>query len=67
MDSNIELKIGGTHDASAAVGSQDGEGCQILAYLPPRMRAFSWNAPPHLPEPRKRTWVVLLPELRDAM
>jgi len=64
IDSRVELRIGGRYewlfDAEAPEGQRGAEGCQILAYLPPTMLAFSWNAPPHLDEVReKRTWVVV--------
>lgn len=69
IDSNVELAIGGRYewlfDPSQPEGQQGGEGCQILAYLPSSMLAFSWNAPPHLDEVRGlRTWVVV--QLREA-
>lgn len=64
IEANVELEIGGRYewlfDRSMPEGQQGGEGCQILAYVPSSMLAFSWNAPPHLAEARrKRTWVVM--------
>lgn len=64
IDANVELAIGGRYewlfDPSMPEGQRGGEGCQILAYAPPSVLAFSWNAPPSMPEARtKRTWVVM--------
>lgn len=60
----IDLRIGGRYEIlfllDAPEGQQGAEGCRILAYLPGEMLAFSWNAPPHLPEIRSlHTWVVV--------
>jgi uncharacterized protein YndB with AHSA1/START domain/predicted enzyme related to lactoylglutathione lyase len=59
----IELRVGGRFelhfDRSAPPGLRGSEGCQILAYQPPRLLAFTWNAPPHLATRAQRTWVVL--------
>lgn len=65
IDANVELRIGGRYewlfDMSQPEGLRGGEGCQILAYLPSSMLAFSWNAPPHLADVRGlRTWVVVM-------
>ncbi len=53
---NIEMKPGGAYemlfDLSAEPGKQGGEGMIVMAVQPPRMLAFSWNAPPHLPNVR---------------
>lgn len=64
VDSNVDLRIGGPMElffgANFPPGQRGSDGCQILAYDPGRMLAFSWNAPPKFPAEReKRTWVVL--------
>ena len=60
----IDLRIGGRYEIlfllDAPEGQQGTEGCRILAYLPGEMLAFSWNAPPQMPEIRfLHTWVVV--------
>jgi len=49
---NIELRAGGPYEwyfATDAPGGQRGaEGCTVLAYIPNKMIAFTWNAPPTL-------------------
>ncbi|TNE90745.1 MAG: hypothetical protein EP330_07400 [Deltaproteobacteria bacterium] len=64
---HIELRVGGPFelyfDASQPKGKQGSEGCRVLAYQPPRLLAFTWNAPPHLETRGQRTWVLL--ELDD--
>lgn len=62
--SRIELRIGGPFelhfDRSQPDGLQGSEGCCFLAWLPERMLAFTWNAPPSFPAIRgQRTWVVV--------
>jgi uncharacterized protein YndB with AHSA1/START domain len=65
VDSRVELRIGGPMELlfgkdKMPPGSQGSEGCQILAYVPDRMLAFSWNTPPKFPEERtQRSWVVM--------
>ena len=61
---NIELKPGGAYemlfDLSLEPGKQGGEGMMVLALQAPRMLAFTWNAPPHLPKVRgQMTHVVV--------
>jgi len=65
---NIELTPGGPYelyfDLEAPMGSQGGEGCRVLSFLPMEMLSFEWNAPPDFPEVRreqmkKHTWVVV--------
>jgi uncharacterized protein YndB with AHSA1/START domain len=55
-EARIDLRIGGRYEIlfllDAPEGQQGAEGCRILAYLPGEMLAFSWNAPPQLPEMR---------------
>ena len=60
----IDLRIGGRFEilflTDAPEGEQGSESCRILAYLPGELLAFSWNAPPQLPEIRPcHTWVVV--------
>ncbi|MDP7110937.1 MAG: SRPBCC domain-containing protein, partial [Myxococcota bacterium] len=62
-EARVELRIGGPIEVffmpDAPEGSRGSEGCQFLAYVPDRMLAFSWNAPPSIPETRNlHTWVV---------
>lgn len=64
IDSTVQLAVGGAYEwyflPNEPYGRQGGEGCQVLAYVPGRVLAFSWNAPPTQPEQRaKRTWVVI--------
>jgi uncharacterized protein YndB with AHSA1/START domain len=61
---NIDLKPGGAYEMlfnlDADHGKQGGEGMVLLAVQPPRMLAFTWNAPPHLPSVRgQMTHVVI--------
>jgi uncharacterized protein YndB with AHSA1/START domain len=55
-EARIDLRIGGRYEIlfllDAPEGQQGAEGCRILAYLPGEMLAFSWNAPPQMPEIR---------------
>jgi uncharacterized protein YndB with AHSA1/START domain len=55
----VDLQIGGRYeiywDTSNRIGSN---GCQVLAYQPEEYIAFSWNAPPSIPEMRSRRSVV---------
>jgi len=64
----IELTLGGPYelyfDLEAPKGSQGGEGCTVLSFLPMEMLSFEWNAPPEFPKVRKQqmqkhTWVVV--------
>lgn len=61
--SRIELCLGGAMELyfldEEPRGLQGSEGCRITAWLPDRMLAFTWNAPPDLPTRRFRTFVVL--------
>lgn len=65
-DADIELSVGGKFEVyfglDAPRGSRGSEGCKVLAYLPEKMLAFSWNAPPSIPSLRDsgaQTQVVL--------
>jgi len=64
----IKLTPGGPYemyfDTEAPKGSQGGEGCRVLSFLPLEMLSFEWNAPPEFPNVRKEqmekhTWVVV--------
>jgi uncharacterized protein YndB with AHSA1/START domain len=71
-DAKIELRQGGAYelyfDPKARPGSRGSEGMRVLAYLPERMLAFSWNAPPRFPRARAESgpFVVVLLEPRAA-
>lgn len=47
---NIDLRVGGPYEwyfaPDAPAGQKGAEGCTVLAYLPMKMIAFTWNAPP---------------------
>jgi uncharacterized protein YndB with AHSA1/START domain/uncharacterized protein YciI len=65
-DAEIELAVGGKFEVYFALdaprGSRGSEGCKVLAFLPEKMLAFSWNAPPSIPSLRDagaRTQIVL--------
>jgi uncharacterized protein YndB with AHSA1/START domain len=62
----IELRLGGRYewlfDRSAPEGARGSEGCTVLSFIPLEMLAFTWNAPPSIPELRDsgaRTQVVV--------
>lgn len=66
LDADVELSVGGKFEIyfslDAPRGSRGSEGCKVLAYLPEKMLAFSWNAPPSIPRLRSsgaQTQVVL--------
>ncbi len=61
---NMRLEAGGPFEIlfhpDAHEGSRGSEGCRVLAFAPPRVLAFSWNAPPSMPAVRQeRTQVVV--------
>ena len=63
-DANVELKVDGPFEIFfnpfAEPGMKGADGMRILAFQKNTMLAFTWNAPPSLPEARKqRTSVVL--------
>jgi len=68
----VELRMNGAFEIlfnpDAEPGFRGAEGMKVLAYQPEKMLAFTWNAPPHLPEARKQmTHVqVWLDELGDG-
>jgi uncharacterized protein YndB with AHSA1/START domain len=53
---NIELRPGGPYEIfflpDAPEGQRGSEGCRVLAFDPPRMVSFTWNAPPSFGELR---------------
>lgn len=66
QQAEIELALGGKYEwyfmAAAPAGQRGSEGCTVLSYIAPEMLAFSWNAPPSIPEIRnsgQRTQVVV--------
>ena len=54
----VELEVGGTFEILFNPGGEPGyqgaEGMMVMAYQHEKMVAFTWNAPPHLPEVRKQ-------------
>ena len=62
--SKIELRVMGAYEMhfnpAAPAGQRGGEGNVILAIQPQRMLAFTWNAPPHLPNVRQQHTSVVL-------
>ena len=59
LRAEIDLAIGGKYEWLFD-GEMGSNGCQVLAYVPDRMLAFSWNAPPEQAASRaRRTWVVV--------
>ena len=63
-DCNVDLRVDGPYemffDLGAEPGQKGGEGAKILAFQPKVMLAFTWNAPPHMPNVRKQyTHVVI--------
>jgi uncharacterized protein YndB with AHSA1/START domain len=61
---DIELAIGGKYellfDLDSPEGLRGSEGMKIQSFIPERMLAFDWNAPPSMPDVRsQKTWVVL--------
>jgi len=68
----IDLQVGGRYeflfDLDQPEGMQGSEGCQILAFVPAEMLAFTWNSPPSLAEVRGLlTFVVIqLSQVEDS-
>lgn len=63
-NAKVELRIGGPFEIYFLMenpyGSRGAEDCKILSFLPKKMLAFEWNAPPQFGDLRdKRTQVVL--------
>ena len=60
----LEIRAGGPYemlfDLEAPPGSQGGEGCRVLCFVPGEVLCFTWNAPPHLDQVRDlHTFVVV--------
>jgi uncharacterized protein YndB with AHSA1/START domain len=60
----IELRVAGAYEIyfnpAAPAGQRGGEGNVILAVQPQKMLAFTWNAPPHLPNVRQQHTSVVV-------
>jgi uncharacterized protein YndB with AHSA1/START domain len=63
---NIRLEPGGPYEIlfnpAGAPGERGAEGMHVLAFVPERLLAFEWNAPPKFPEIRngkRNTFVVV--------
>jgi uncharacterized protein YndB with AHSA1/START domain len=63
---NIRLEPGGPYEIlfnpAAKPGERGAEGMRVLAFIPERLLAFEWNAPPKFPEIRngkRNTFVVV--------
>lgn len=70
-DANVELRVDGPYEIffmpDQPVGQRGADGMRILSFQKPCMLAFTWNAPPHLPEPRGQlTHVVIRLEAVEA-
>jgi len=60
VDARVDGPFEILFDPSKPAGEQGSEGMRFLAIQPMKMIAFTWNAPPHLPEIRKqRTHVTV--------
>ena len=61
-DHRVDFHVGGRFEIlfllDAAPGKQGAENCRILRLEPPARLAFTWNAPPHLPNCRGQHTVV---------
>lgn len=61
---NVDLRVDGPYeilfDPDAPPGERGAEGMRVLAFQPKTMLAFTWNAPPHLPEVRGQLTHVLI-------
>lgn len=62
----IDLRVGGMYEwyfvPDAPEGQRGSEGCTILSYIPEKMIAFTWNAPPSikaLRDAQARTQVIV--------
>lgn len=63
-DARVELRVNGPFEIYfnplAEPGAKGADDMRILAWQEEKMLAFTWNAPPHLPEARRqRTHVVV--------
>ena len=61
---SIDAKPGGRYemlfDLNAELGKQGGEDMIVMAMQPQKMLAFTWNAPPHLPQVRNQMTHVII-------
>jgi len=60
----VELRLGGPYEiyfvADSPPGLRGSEDCRILSYVPMKMLAFEWNAPPSFGNLRyRRTQVIV--------
>ena len=62
--SNIDLRVDGLYEIffmpSAPLGKRGADGMRLLAVEPPRRLAFTWNAPPTMPDVRAQRTVVIV-------
>jgi uncharacterized protein YndB with AHSA1/START domain len=70
-DCKVELRVDGAYEMyfspEAKPGERGGEGMRILGLEPMRRFAFTWSAPPTIPDIRgQRTMVILEFEKKDA-
>jgi uncharacterized protein YndB with AHSA1/START domain len=70
-DCKVDLQVDGAYeiyfDLKAKPGARGGEGMRILGLEPMRRFAFTWSAPPTIPDIRgQRTMVILEFEKKDA-
>lgn len=60
----VDLRVGGAYEMyfnpAGAPGERGGEGNAILAIQPQNMLAFTWNAPPSLPNVRRQHTSVVV-------
>ncbi len=61
---NLELKVNGPYEIffapTAPAGQRGAEGMRVMALQPKKMLAFTWNAPPSLPEVRQQLTHVVV-------
>jgi uncharacterized protein YndB with AHSA1/START domain len=66
IESRIERRIGGPYELyfgpQMPEGQRGSEGCTVQAWLPGRLFAFTWNAPPKFAYARER-WTQVVVEL----
>ena len=63
-DAHVDLRVDGPYEIffmpDHPAGCRGADGMRILSFQAPRMLAFTWNAPPHLPEPRAQHTHVIV-------
>ena len=61
---NVELRVDGPYEIffnpEAELGQRGAEGMRVMAFQPERMLAFTWSAPPHLPQVRGQLTHVIV-------